>query len=42
MKAELKAAICGTDTGNEKQLFAELAGMTDKELEELLYEVFQK
>ena len=41
MKSELKAAICGTDTGNEK-LFAALAGMTDKELEALLFEVFQK
>ena len=41
MKAELKAAICGTDTGDEK-LFAELARLSDKELETLLFEVFQK
>lgn len=41
MKSELKAALIGTDTGNE-ELFAELAGLSDKELEELLYEVFQK
>ena len=41
MKAELKAALIGTETGNE-ELFAALAGLSDKELEALLFEVFQK
>ena len=41
MKAELKAALIGTDTGNE-ELFTALAGLSDKELETLLFEVFQK
>lgn len=41
MKTELKAALIGTETGNE-ELFAALAGMSDKELEALLYEIFQK
>lgn len=41
MKEAVKNAICGTETGNE-ELFAALAGMSDKELEALLYEVFQK
>ena len=41
MKAELKAALIGTETGDEK-LFAELARMTAEELETLLLEVFQK
>lgn len=41
MKEAVKNAICGADTGDE-ELFAALAGMSDKELEALLYEVFQK